>query len=272
LDSKNAHTFCSRDRLEEELELNVAYNYMLESFKALYGKTVTVQWHFGNGPVRLATSFHLSCEGLRQGEATATVYFNVLAARLYRKQLRILDGRGVLFVLADDDKILGPPEVIKEMAEGFPTLAWEEASLTTQTFKNRIFVQSSAQARWSRLLAMTTRNMMTELRVHGIPDGSELVDPFNSDSERIWVEESRVNIMGTPLGSNTYVASYLRGKGPKHHLLLQFIKDVAAAGFPREAEQMLKGAAIPRLSHIMRSVQRNNHTVGWMTEMDGAHL
>ena len=43
LDSKNAHTFCSRERLEEELELNVAYLYMLESFRALYGKTVTVQ-------------------------------------------------------------------------------------------------------------------------------------------------------------------------------------------------------------------------------------
>ena len=42
LDSKNAHTFCSRDILEEELELNVAYHYMLESFKALYCKTVTV--------------------------------------------------------------------------------------------------------------------------------------------------------------------------------------------------------------------------------------
>jgi hypothetical protein len=49
LDSKNAHTFCSRERLEEELELNVAYHYMLESFRALYGKTFTVQWHFGNG-------------------------------------------------------------------------------------------------------------------------------------------------------------------------------------------------------------------------------
>jgi hypothetical protein len=37
--------------------------------------------------------------------------------------------------------------VIKEMAEDFPSLAWEEAGLTTQTVKNRIFVQSSAQAR-----------------------------------------------------------------------------------------------------------------------------
>ncbi len=69
-----------------------------------------------------------------------TVYFNVLAARIYRKQLQVLDGRGVLFVVADDVKILGPPEVVKELAEGFPSLAWEEAGLTTQTVKNRIYV------------------------------------------------------------------------------------------------------------------------------------
>ena len=43
MDSKNAHTFCSKERLEEELELNVAYIYMLESFRALYVKMVTVQ-------------------------------------------------------------------------------------------------------------------------------------------------------------------------------------------------------------------------------------
>ncbi len=46
----------------------------------------------------------------------------------------------MLFAVADDVKILGPPEVIKEMAEGFPTLAWEEAGLTTHTVKNTIFV------------------------------------------------------------------------------------------------------------------------------------
>jgi hypothetical protein len=50
LDSKNAHTFCLRERIEEELELNVANHYILESFRALYGKIVTVRWHFGNGP------------------------------------------------------------------------------------------------------------------------------------------------------------------------------------------------------------------------------
>ena len=107
LDSKNAHTFCSRDRLEEEFELNVAYHYMLESFMTLYEKTVTMQRHIGNGPDRPSTSFHMSCEGLKQGDAPATVYFNVLAARVYRKELRTHDGKGVLFAVADDVKILG---------------------------------------------------------------------------------------------------------------------------------------------------------------------
>ena len=39
------------------------------------------------------------------------------------KQLRIMGGRGVLFAVADDVKLLGPPEVIAKMVEGFPTLA-----------------------------------------------------------------------------------------------------------------------------------------------------
>jgi hypothetical protein len=69
-----------------------------------------------------------------------------------------LDGRGVLFVVADDVKLLGPPEVIAEMVEGFPALAWEEAGLTTQKVKNRIYVQPSAQANWCRFMELTPRN------------------------------------------------------------------------------------------------------------------
>ncbi len=35
---------------------------------------------------------------------------------------------------------------------------------------------------------------------------------------------------------------------------------------------MLKGSVVPRLSHILKSMQKNNNTSGWMAEMDGAHL
>ncbi len=72
------------------------------------------------------------------------------------------------------------------MAEGSSTLAWEEAGLTTQTVKNRIFIQSSAQASWSHFIAVTPRKTLTGLLVPDIPGGSELVDPFDSESDRIW--------------------------------------------------------------------------------------
>ena len=35
---------------------------------------------------------------------------------------------------------------------------------------------------------------------------------------------------------------------------------------------MMKGAAVPRLSHILRKVQKSQHSRGWMREMDEAHL
>ncbi len=103
----------------------------------------------------------MSCEGLGRGDAPATVYFNVLAARVYRKQLRILDGKGVLFAIADDVEILGPPEVIQKLVEGFPTPAWEKACMTTHTVKNRSYGQSSTQASWSRFMDLTPRNNQT---------------------------------------------------------------------------------------------------------------
>ena len=127
LNLRNAHTFCSRDRVEEELESDVIYHYLLESFRALYGKTATPQWHSGDGPDRPPTSCHMSIDGLRQGDAPATIYFNILVARVYKKQLATLDGRGVLFAVSDDLRVLGPPEVICEIVEAFPKVAWEEA-------------------------------------------------------------------------------------------------------------------------------------------------
>jgi hypothetical protein len=118
------------------------------------------------------------------------------------KELTILNGRGVLFAVADEVKIVGPPEIIQEMAEGFPTVAWEEAGLTTQTAKNRIFVHASDRANWCRFLHATPRNALTELPVHDIPDGSERVELFDHESEGIWHGEDGMNILGTPLGSN----------------------------------------------------------------------
>jgi hypothetical protein len=158
LDLQNAHTFCSRDMVEEELESDIIYHYLLESFRALYGKIVTPQWHYGEGPDRPRTSCHMSIDGLRHADTPATVYFTIQVARVYMKQQATLDGRGVLFAVVDDLRVLGPPEVIGEIVEAFPKVAWEEAGLTTQTEKNKIFVHPSARNGWRRFLESTSRD------------------------------------------------------------------------------------------------------------------
>jgi hypothetical protein len=275
LDSKNAHTFCPRERLEEELELNVTYRCMLESFKALYGKTATIQWHFGNGLDRPTTSFHMSCEGLRHGSALAIVYFDVLTSRVYKKQLRILDGsEGSLVRGGQLRETLGPvggQSRVGKRLSGFGLGRsrphhhdGEEPGLSAAL--------RPSHAYRCRFLDDTPRNAQSELPAHAIPDGSERVDSFDPDSERVWEDENEVNILGTPLGTPAFVSSYPKGKGLKHLLLLRFIRDVASTGFPRETELVLKGAAVPRLSHILRSVHKISLSIGWMQEMDGAHL
>ena len=52
LDLKNAHTLSSRDKIEEELESDVIYHYLVKVLRSLYGGTVTPQWHYGDGPDR----------------------------------------------------------------------------------------------------------------------------------------------------------------------------------------------------------------------------
>jgi hypothetical protein len=65
LDLKNAHTFSSRDKAEEELESDIVFRYLLEVFKSLYGKTVTPQWHYGDGSGRAPIRVHISIDGFR---------------------------------------------------------------------------------------------------------------------------------------------------------------------------------------------------------------
>ncbi len=80
---------------------------------------------------------------------------------------------------------------------------------------------------------------------------------MDPESIRIWPTDDGINVLGTPLGSPEFIDSYLFGKGLKHRQLLSFIQDVAAAGFPREAVAMLTGAAGLRLTHLLKSIQKN---------------
>ena len=50
------------------------------------------------------------------------------------------------------------------------------------------------------------------------------------------------------------------------------MKDVAYAEFQREAIDMLNGATIPRLSHILKSILKNANSKGWMKTIDKKHM
>jgi len=211
----------------------------------------------------------MSIDGLKQGDAPATVFFDILASRIYRKQLVVLDRRGVLFAIADDVKIAAPPIVIEEIVDSFVDIAWNEAGLTTQVVKNKIYVQLYAREGWTKFLAETPRNPLAALPIHDIPDGSFLTNPFDALNTRLWNDEDGINVLGTPLGSSDFIESYLFGKGIKHRRLLTFIQEVAEAGFLREDVAMLTGAAGLRLTHLLKLVERNSSTEACMDEGDG---
>jgi len=100
---------------------------------------------------------------MRRGDAPTLVYFNVLIAGVYKKQIVSLAGRGFFFAVADAVKILAPPAVIAELAEGFPALAWNEVRLKTQAVKNMLFLQPSDQSGWNHYLSSTPRSSCTEM-------------------------------------------------------------------------------------------------------------
>jgi hypothetical protein len=213
LDLKNAHNFSSRDKAEEKLESDIIYHYLMEVFRSLCGKTVTPQLHYGDGPDRPPTSAHMSVDGFRQGDAPASIFFIILVARIYRRQLAKLNGRGVVFAIVDDVKIAAPPAVIAEIVDTFAEVVWHEGGLTTQVIKNRIYVQPTARAGWVEFLDSTPRDSTASLPIHDIPDGSSLLDPSDVNNARLWPESDGINVLGTPLGTPEFIESYLFGKG-----------------------------------------------------------
>ena len=116
------------------------------------------------------------------------------------------------------------------------------------------------------------KDATASLPIHNIPDGSSLSDPTDLDNMRLWPGDDGINILGNSLGSSDFVESYLFGKGIKHRQLLSFTTQVAAARFPREAVAMLTWAVGPRLSHLLKSIEKNAITELFMREMDTARV
>ena len=86
----------------------------------MYGDSCTPPWHYGHGPDQPPTSIHWPGDGLRQGETVANVFFNILAARLYRAFMKIINGRGILLAIADEDKICARPQSSLKSLTSYP--------------------------------------------------------------------------------------------------------------------------------------------------------
>ncbi len=108
-----------------------------------------------------------------------------MAARVDRRLLAVLDGRGVLFAIANDVKKSAPLEVTEDIVEVFVDIAWHEAGLTTLTVKNRIYGQPLARAGWCQYLESTPRNNEAALSIHDILDGSFKEKDLDPESRRI---------------------------------------------------------------------------------------
>ncbi len=147
-----------------------------------------------------------------------------------------------------------------EIVDAFTDVALQEVGLTTQAVKNIIYVQHSARAGWVPFLEKTPRNSRATLPIHDILDGHYLTDPSDLLNTRRWNDDDGINVLGTPLGPSDYIESYLFGKGIKHRQLLIFIQEVAETGFPREAVAMITSAAGPRLTHLLKSVEKHSKT------------
>jgi hypothetical protein len=138
--------------------------------------------------------------------------------------------------------------------------------------RKRIYVQPSARNGWRTLLDSTPRDPSLPLQIHYFPDDITLADDSDPDNYRQWPDDNGINNTGTPLGSPAFIESYLFGKGVKYRVLLNFIQEVAAAYFPREAVAMLTGGASQKLVYLLKSVLKNRQAVLWMREMDDAKV
>ena len=92
IDFANAHYDYNRGAISEELKKNSYFHFLIQIFVCIYGDIYTPRRRFGNGPDQPQTSIRWSSDGLRQGETTSNVFFNILAGA-HLERLRIASQR-----------------------------------------------------------------------------------------------------------------------------------------------------------------------------------
>jgi hypothetical protein len=112
--------------------------------------------------------------------------------------MKILDGRGVLFGMADDVNIACPPEVLGEIVVKLPEQAMSECGLTTQAIKNMVYVQPSVRPAWISYLDDNPKNPdPVSFSIHDFPEGRIFPTDEYDPSGPIWPTNDGINILGT---------------------------------------------------------------------------
>ncbi len=113
-----------------------------------------------------------------------------------------------------------------------------------------------------------------DIRDGRLPPSTEHDDSYYNIEKRgpSWPERDGIKILGTPLGSPIFVEENLNNKLKKHRVILLFIVDIAKMGFPSVEHKMLTGYAVPRLTHILKSVPKDSASIEWIESTDEAHL
>lgn len=255
-DVRNAFNEISRSLILRALLADEDLHGLIPVFLALYGDRTPDLWYYGDGPLHGPTCSLHSMEGTRQGCVFGAVFFNIAVNELYKEFADILGDKGVLFAIADDCKIVAHPDVIDRVVEAADA-RFRAANLQLERSKSRVYVQRTARAAWCK--ARKTSSTLKDLN-----DGRGT----GKDFQRTWPEADGMRTLGIPVGNDKFIAEWLAAKRQELHKLQAFIREVAKAGFQREAADMLKIGASKKLSHLLRGLPRSTLTDEWLLAAD----
>jgi hypothetical protein len=88
----------------------------------------------------------------------------------------------------------------------------------------------------------------------------------------IWPTNDGINILGTPYGSPEIVEEYFAEEASEARAAARFHLSCSQDKILKETHKMLIGSAVPRLTHIVKYVPKDDASIGWMKAVDEALL
>ena len=255
-DLRNAFNELARSLILQALIEDEDLHGLIPVFMALYGDRTPDLWYYGNGSQARPTSTFQSVEGTRQGCVFGCVFFNIAVKELYAKFAEIIGDDGLLFSIADDCKIVASPETIAKLLVAAEAM-FATAGLHLERSKSRVFVRPLARTTWERVRA-------AHPILQDVDDGRGTGEDFTT----VWPAVDGLKSLGVPVGNPAYVRQFLEEKRTDLHALQAFCRQVASAGFQREASDMLRIGAARKLSHLLRGLPREALTEAWLQEAD----